>query len=58
VRISILAGEVSLRPDTLTQTGQIIVSKSLANGARHSFFEQLERLRVARAGEPKGHRSG
>jgi hypothetical protein len=30
---------VSLRPDTLTQTGQTIVSKPLANGARHTFSE-------------------
>src|SRR4029077_13313748 len=28
------------RPDTLMQTGQVIVSKPLANGARHTFFKR------------------
>jgi hypothetical protein len=31
---------VTLRPDTLTQTGQTTVWKPLANGARHTFSKK------------------
>src|SRR5436305_12431267 len=39
-RTSILAGAAAPRPDTLTQTGQIVSHKLLADGAGHTFFEQ------------------
>ena len=34
-----MAGATALRPDTLTQTGQITSHKPLADGAGHTFFK-------------------
>src|SRR5215218_2660896 len=45
-RISILAAALADRPDTLTQSARIGLSKLLADGAGHTFFELFDLGRV------------
>ncbi len=45
-RISILAAALADRPDTLTQTARIGLSKLLADGAGHTFFELFDLSRI------------
>jgi putative ABC transport system substrate-binding protein len=48
-RTSILAGAAAPRPDTLTQTGQIVSHKLLADGAGHTFFDARREQMIALA---------
>jgi len=43
-RTSILAGAVAPRPDTLTQTGRIVLHKPLADGAGHTFLGTIRKF--------------